>query len=284
MNPSQTETAVTTAWSTEIEAWRLALRATRLSPQTIELRTYHIRRLARAGLAPTPWSLQGADLLTWLGQFDWSRETARAVRSSTRRFWAWGVATGRTDENASDALPPIPPVQPRPRPAASEAVVRAIRNASPSVTMMIRLANELGLRRAEVAQVHPENDLVRDLVGWSLIVHGKGSRKRTLPLPDDLAEVLRSAPPGYLFPSPTGGHVTPHWVGTLVSRALADGTTMHQLRHLCATEIHDQTHDVRLVQTVLGHSSLATTQRYIAVEDGKLRDAIATRSKRWATE
>jgi integrase len=146
---------------------------------------------------------------------------------------------------------------------------------------MLRLANELGMRRGEVAQVHPEQDLVQDLVGWALVVHGKGSRKRVLPLPDDLASLLRSAPSGYLFPSPMGGHLSPHWVGTLVSRALADGTTMHQLRHLCATEVHEQTHDLRLVQTLLGHASVATTQRYIAVDDSKVREAIAERSRRW---
>jgi integrase/recombinase XerC len=146
---------------------------------------------------------------------------------------------------------------------------------------MVRLANELGLRRAEVAQVLPEADVVQDLKGWSLVVHGKGGKKRVLPLPDDLAHQLLASDSGYLFPSPKGGHVSPHWVGTLVSRALADGTTMHQLRHLCATEIHEQTHDVRLVQTLLGHSSLATTQRYIGVDDSKVREAIVDRSFRW---
>lgn len=146
---------------------------------------------------------------------------------------------------------------------------------------MLRLANELGMRRGEVAQVHPENDLVRDLSGWSLVVHGKGQRQRVLPLPDDLAAILRNAGPGYLFPSPEGGHLSAHWVGTLVSRALADGTTMHQLRHLCATEIHNETHDVRLVQTILGHASLATTQRYLAVDETKIRDAVIHRAEAW---
>ena len=56
---------------------------------------------------------------------------------------------------------------------------------------------------------------------------------------------------------------------------------MHQLRHLCATEVHDQTHDLRLVQTLLGHASLATTQRYVAVDDSKVREAIVQRSQRW---
>ncbi|HEY3736090.1 MAG TPA: tyrosine-type recombinase/integrase [Jatrophihabitans sp.] len=269
------------SWSTEIDAWRIAMQATRLSPQTIELRTYHLRRLARAGLASSPWVLTPALLLDWTGRHDWSRETARAVRSSFRRFWAWGVTTGNTDQNTADVLPMVRPDQPRPRPAAAAIVTRAIGASDQRVALMLRLANELGMRRGEVAQVHPENDLVHDLVGWSLLVHGKGSRKRVLPLPDDLAVELHAAPTGYLFPSPNGGHLSPHWVGTLVSRALADGTTMHQLRHLCATEVHDQTRDLRLVQTLLGHASLATTQRYVAVDDTKVREAVLARSRRW---
>lgn len=268
-------------WAIEIENWNLAMKAMRLSSQTIELRTYHLRRLARAELCLSPWEVTRSDLLEWTGAHDWKRETARAVRSSFRRFWAWGVSTGRTTDNVADVLPMIKPEQPRPRPAEVESVVSALRGSDMRVSLMIRLANELGMRRGEVAQIHPEHDLVQDLVGWALVVHGKGSRKRVLPLPDDLAMILMSAPPGYLFPSPGGGHLTPHWVGTLVSRALADGTTMHQLRHLCATEVHDQTHDLRLVQTLLGHASIATTQRYVAVDDTKIRDAITQRSQGW---
>lgn len=268
-------------WSSEIDSWRIAMRAMRLAPQTIDLRTYHVRRLARAALADSPWAVEPSDLLDWVGHHDWRRETARAVRSSLRRFWAWGIATGRTTENVAEILPMVKPELPRPRPAESEVVSRAIGSADPRVTLMLRLANELGMRRGEVAQVHPDNDLVQDTVGWSLVVHGKGQRKRVLPLPDGLAASLRAAPAGYLFPNHTDGHLSAHWVGTLVSRALADGTTMHQLRHLCATEIHDQTHDVRLVQTLLGHASLATTERYLAVDDAKVRNAVAARAQYW---
>jgi integrase len=278
---SMANNTISTEWATEIESWFLAMKAMRLSPQTIELRIYHVRRLARAELAISPWQVGRSDLLEWTGRHDWRRETARAVRSSFRRFWAWGVSTGRTGENVADVLPMIRPEQPRPRPAAPAAVVTALREADERVLLMLRLANELGMRRGEVAQVNPEIDLVRDLVGWALLVHGKGSRKRLLPLPDDLARLLLQAPSGHLFPSPRGGHLSPHWVGTLVSRALADGTTMHQLRHLCATEVHEQTRDLRLVQTLLGHASLATTQRYVAVDDSKVREAIAARSQRW---
>jgi len=277
-------TTISPKWANELESWRISMRAMRLSPQTIELRIYHLRRLARAQLSESPWDIARADLLEWTGKHEWGRETARAVRSSIRRFWAWGLSTNRTADNVAEVLPMIRPEQPQPRPAATSTVVSAMRDADSRVGLMLRLANELGMRRGEVAQVYPENDLVQDLVGWALVVHGKGSRKRVLPLPDDLAAVLRSAPGGYLFPSPGGGHLSPHWVGTLVSRALADGTTMHQLRHLCATEVHNQTRDLRLVQTLLGHASLATTQRYVAVDDSKVREAIADRSRRWRSE
>lgn len=269
------------AWSKEIQAWSIAMQAMRLSTQTIDMRTGHLRRLARANVAAGPWEVAPADLLEWVGTHRWRRETARAFRSSLRRFWAWGVATGRTERNTAEIVPMVRPDQPRPRPAAPDIVTHAIGVADARVVLMLRLANELGMRRGEVAQVHPEQDLVRDMVGWSLVVHGKGSRNRVLPLPEDLAGTLLAAPSGHLFPSPSGGHLSPHWVGSLVSRALADGTTMHQLRHLCATEVHNQTHDICLVQTVLGHASLTTTQRYVAVDDSKVREAIVERSRRW---
>ncbi|GAA2375329.1 hypothetical protein GSI01S_34_00450 [Gordonia sihwensis NBRC 108236] len=102
-------------------------------------------------------------------------------------------------------------------------------------------------------------------------------------MPDDLASALRSADKGFLFPGPSGSHLSAHWVGTLVSRALGDGTTMHQLRHLCATELHNETHDVRLVQVILGHASLATTQRYLAVDETVMRNALVQRANKWSS-
>lgn len=269
-------------WQEEIDGWRLAMQAMRLSPETIAMRVAHVRRLARTGIAQTPWDMKPSDLLAWVGQHSWRRETARAFRSSIRRFWAWAILVGRTSQNTAEVIPMVPPEAPRPRPADPGTVAAAIRDADTRVGLMMRLANELGLRRGEVARVRPENDLLPGNTGWSLVVHGKGSRHRVLPLPADLAEALDRVPPGYLFPSPRGGHLSPHWVGALVSRALGDGTTMHQLRHLCATEVHDQTKDIRLVQTLLGHASLATTERYVAVDSRQVRDAIEARSRQWS--
>ncbi|MCL1872176.1 MAG: tyrosine-type recombinase/integrase [Promicromonosporaceae bacterium] len=270
----------TPAWASDLDAWTLAMRAGRLSPHTAALRRYHLERLARDHGDRSPWSLTLDDLTTWTGSHEWGRETARSVRSSLRRFWAWGVATERCPVNVAEGLPPVQPAEARPRPAAPSVVREAFFHSPARVRLMMRLANECGMRRAEVAQVH-HRDVVEDLTGWSLRVHGKGSRERTVPLPDDLARALLQCP-GFAFPGRDGGHLSARYVGKLVSAALGHDTTMHQLRHLCATEVHDETGNLRLVQTLLGHASLATTQRYVAVRDEKMRAAVASRSLRWA--
>jgi integrase len=151
-----------------------------------------------------------------------------------------------------------------------------MREADARVLLMLRLASGLGMRRGEVARVHTD-DLTRDLVGWSLRVHGKGSRDRTLPLPDGLARDIIARGPGFVFPGSVDGHLSARWVGKLVSRMLPGADTMHSLRHLAATELHNATHDLRLVQRVLGHASLATTQVYVHVDDDAMRRAIVDR-------
>ena len=273
-NPSLT-------WTDEIDAWALALRAAGHPATTVGLRTYHLRRLAGWAGARDPWGLTLDDLLRWTGSYEWKVETRRSYRSSLRAFWRWGVLTDRTTYDAAIGLPSIHPAQPKPRPAPPAAVEAALEEADRRVWLMLRLANELGMRRGEVARVHSV-DVTRDLLGWSLHVHGKGSRDRVVALPDSLARALREERAGWLFPGADGGHLSARWVGTLVSRTLPKGVSMHGLRHLCATELHDETHDLRAIQQLLGHASVATTERYVAVHPDAVRSMVSTRSKRWA--
>jgi integrase len=130
---------------------------------------------------------------------------------------------------------------------------------------MATLAAECGLRRAEVAGLH-HDDLGRDLIGWSLIIHGKGGRQRVVPVNTALARRLQAyCPGGYVFPGNDNGHLSPDCVGRLISRLMPDGWTMHKLRHRFATRGFDGTHNLLAVSEVLGHSSVATTQRYTAI-------------------
>ena len=138
---------------------------------------------------------------------------------------------------------------------------------------MIRLAGEHGLRRAEIAVVHTR-DVTHDLLGYSLIVHGKGGRERQVPLADDVADAILDAA-GYAFPGKIDGHLSPWWVGKLVSRLLPAGWTTHTLRHRFATVSYAEDHDVFAVQDLMGHASPATTLRYVQLPDDAKRRLVA---------
>lgn len=136
---------------------------------------------------------------------------------------------------------------------------------------MARLACEVGLRRAEVATAHSDG-LVRDHNGWAIIVTGKGGKQRVVPLTNDLAaELRRYCKGGFIFPGQIDGHLSPDCVGRLISRLMPPGWTMHKLRHRFATTGYNGTKDLRAVQEALGHSSIATTQLYTAINLTNLR-------------
>ncbi|WP_207947771.1 tyrosine-type recombinase/integrase [Occultella glacieicola] len=221
--------------------------------------------------------MTGDDLVEWTGSRTWARETRRGVRASLRSFYAWGVTSGRVATSPAAGLAPVRASEPRPRPASNTAVDLAMRVARPRERVMVRLAAEAGLRRAEVAQVH-HRDLVEDLGGWSLVVHGKGSRERTVPLSPGLALELRTlihnAGGGWAFPGDDGGHLSPRWVGKLVTGLLPEDVTMHALRHRFATRAYGVDRDLLSVQTLLGHASPVTTRVYVQVPDDALRRTV----------
>lgn len=272
-------TTAPAAWAGEIEAWAASLRAAGAREQTVGLRTYHLRRLGR-DLGGSPWDVTAEQLVTWAGEQTWARETRRSWRSSMRAFWAWGMATGRATHDAAAGLGRVRPQEPRPRPTPEDVLREALATAEPRVRLMIRLGAEAGLRRGEVARVH-RDDLVEDLAGWSLRVHGKGGRVRWVPLTASLALAVRTAcvTNGWAFPGQDGGHLSAVWVGRLVSRALPEGWAMHSLRHRFASAAWRVDTDLVTVQELLGHASPETTRRYVQHDDGRLRATVVAVSR-----
>lgn len=264
---------MTTEWAAIIAAWALSLRAAGRPETTIRTRTEHLRWLSVWAGDRSPWDLTTDDLTAWMGSRTWARETRRGVRASCRGFYRWATMTGRTTRDPALALPPIPPSQPRPRPTPDDAYRIALAAADDRERLMLRLSAEAGLRRAEVAVIH-SRDLVEDLVGWSLIVHGKGQRERIVPLNPGLAAELRARGEGWVFPGDDGGHLSPRWVGKLVTRVLPEGYTMHSLRHRFATRAYGVGQDLLAVQRLLGHASPVTTRIYVQVPDESLRRTV----------
>ena len=220
-----------------------------------------------------PWAVTGDDLLAWAGSQTWARETRRSMRASVRGFYGWAFATGLVSADPSLALPVVAPSAPRPRPAPEVIYRQALAVAPARTRLVLRLAAEVGLRRAEIAQVNT-GDLFEDLLGWSLLVHGKGSRDRVVPLPAVLALELRARGPGWVFPGSDRGHLSPRWVGKLASTVLPQAWTLHTLRHRFATQAYGLERDLLVVQTLLGHSSPVTTRRYVQVDGDRLRATV----------
>lgn len=241
-------------------------------PTTRRTRREHLQHLARR-VQGGPWDLTADDLGEYAAARSWSLETRRGRRNTFVSFWRWGVRTGRVVEVVAEELPKIPVKTARARPAPDRVYREALMRAAPREGLMLRLAAEVGMRRAEVAQVH-SRDLVEDLVGWSLVVHGKGDRERLVTLPGSLARALLDLPRGFAFPGADRGHLSPRYVGRLLADLLPEGWTMHTLRHRFATRLYALRSDLLLVQESLGHASPTTTRRYVEYDRSRMRSAI----------
>jgi integrase/recombinase XerC len=112
-------------------------------------------------------------------------------------------------------------------------------------------------------------------------VLGKGGHERVVPVGDAALVALdaylsaRAVGGGALFTSARGGRLTPRTVHRIVGRrARAAGivrrVTPHTFRHTFATHLMGEGADLRLVQELLGHRRLSTTQRYTHVSPERL--------------
>ena len=267
------------AWTPLIDGYMLTLAAAGRPAASMKLRRIQLCRMARE-LAVPPVEVTGEMLVAWFGgHTDWKIETRRSERAAARGFFAWAYKSKRVAHYLGDELPKVRMPTAVARPAPDSVWRRALAAADPRETLMLRLAAEAGLRRGEVAQVHTR-DLLDGIDGAQLLVHGKGNKQRMVPLSDWLAEAIRRGPAGHspgqsragwLFPSATGGHITAQTVGMLVAAVLPDHWTMHSLRHRFSTRAYRGTRNLRAVQVLLGHSSIATTERYLSVDDGEIR-------------
>lgn len=264
---------ITHAWHDAISQFLSAQTAAGFPKTTIATRRQHLQHLARRINTETPYTVTADQLVAFAAQQTWARETRRGRRTTFRAFFGWAVATGRLETSPAVALPRVKMSEPRPAPAPERIYREALMRATPREQLMLRLAGELGLRRAEVAAVHSD-DLDDDLVGYSLTVHGKGGRVRTIPVGPGLAILLRNMPYGFAFPGDDHGHLSPRWVGKLVTNLLEGDWTMHKLRHRFATRAYGVDRDTFTVQQLLGHASPATTRLYVKVPNEALRSTI----------
>lgn len=264
------------AWSDWLRQYSTHQRASSIAPTTVKLRSYHLRRFAiTVQLDPALVTLRHIE--EHISNPAWGASYRRSVLGSLRAFYRWarrfGLLTVDPAENAASVRVPAT----LPRPASDLAVHAGMHATDPRVRLMTRLGNEAGMRCCEICRVH--SDDVRGVRNRrSLLVHGKGGKQRMVPISDELARILLDHD-GWVFPGQIDGHLSAGYVSKLISRAMNGTGTAHPLRHRAATDwLSSSGGNLRVVQELLGHSSVATTQVYTYVHDDQLRTTVVTRA------
>ena len=226
-------------------------------------------------------------------------QATRARRlSSIRQFYRFAVDEGWRGDNPAIRLQGPGRRRALPR-TLSEAEVGHLLDAAPQVG---RSDTEQVRNGALVALLYATGMRVSELVGLPLaaaqgdpemlLVRGKGGKERLVPLSPPARAALtawlavrardkRRAASPWLFPSSgRAGHLTRHRFYGLVKQIAAhagvasDTVTPHRLRHAFATHLLANGADLRVIQTLLGHADLATTEIYTHVLDARLRTLV----------
>jgi site-specific recombinase XerD len=229
--------------------------------------------------------------LAFLATRRYSRATIARTAASLRSYFQWCAKRGLVDHDPSVRLSAPSPDSRLPRVLGSvelgelmEPSNPAGAAASPDIDRRDDAVLELlyggGLRVAELCGLDVDDlDLARRVV----LVTGKGSKERQVLIHHRCAEAIRSwldgprsamaregSPTGALFYNARGNRLGPRDVRRLLDRRSPVPTHPHALRHSFATHLLDGGADLRVVQELLGHASLQTTQVYTHVSKERL--------------
>jgi integrase/recombinase XerD len=278
------------------------------SPRTLssyrrDLAAYE-EALAAAGL--TMAEAGPADVAAYLATLRRTHQAASVARalSSMRGFHRFLVEEGLRDDDPTGDLPSISVTDLLPKALSedeTEQLLGAVVGTGPLVLRDrallevlygtgARVSEAVGLSLGDVA------DAV-EATGLPLLrVLGKGDKERVVPLGRCAREALaawlsgagrpllvptkwrRRSDAEAVFLNARGGRLTRVGAFGVVKKyagrvGLADKVSPHVLRHSCATHMLGRGADVRVVQELLGHASVATTQRYTKVSPEHLRRA-----------
>lgn len=268
-------------WNDAIAVFAMSQRARGYSERTIGNRVELARRVCRQ-LDQKP--------LRKVVKVDLQRILARGImpssmqreRTDMQAFFRYLKGEGIIRVDPSAELERVEVTKNKPRPYTVAQISLLLQSGAYHRTrVMIILGYLHGLRAHEIAKVQASDFNVTTMM---LNVIGKGRKERDIPIHPVLAAEIPNMPAdGYWFPARGGrvGHI--HWrsVSNLMTEAkkragIADPRlTGHSLRHSFGTQLVRGGTDLRTAQVMLGHSSLATTELYVQVDEDRLAQASA---------
>ena len=240
-------------------------------------------------------SAHRADILSYLAEKMSEGKQARSLArmlSAARRFYGWLLAQGEIMFDPTLDIPPPSIGRPLPKSLSEDDVVRLI-TAPPLDTplglrdrAMLETLYATGLRVSELIKLNLGQ---MSLISGVVRVLGKGRKERLVPLGDEavywIERYLSEARPvlleglgesSDLFVTRRGAGMTRQMFWILLKRYAAQvGLTIalspHTLRHAFATHLLNHGADLRVVQMLLGHADLSSTQIYTHVARARLK-------------
>lgn len=206
--------------------------------------------------------------------------TRRTERGALAAFYGFLHAEGLRADNPATKLPVVRVAKGEPRPFTREQVDAMLTSGAYRRTRaMILLGYHQGFRVSSIARVHG-HDI--DCAAGKIRTIGKGGKDRMLPLHPVIAELAQTMPAhDWWFPARRGGgHVHPSSVTDLITKAklragiLDPHLTPHSLRHAFGTDLVENEVDIRVVQELMMHESLSTTQIYTGVSERRKQEGI----------
>jgi integrase/recombinase XerC len=270
------------------------------SPNTVKAYTSDVSDLASFMESKNQNEISDLDLelvRDWLWRVSekgLSKTTLARKSASIRAFTAWLYKNGNLDSDPGLKLRSPKASRTLPKVVSREAMSGIFEKLEPSATpdnpaaiqdlLMVELLYGSGIRVSELVGLNLEDiDYGRKI----LRVTGKGNKQRMVPFSDPagdaLATWIRVGRPQFenevsqsaLLINSRGKRVGVRQVYALVASLLSDTAVgqagPHALRHSAATHLLDGGADLRAVQELLGHSSLATTQIYTHVSVDRLK-------------
>ena len=281
-----------------VDSWRIddfAHALTSLSPNTVAAYTSDVRSFAawcaRSDVLE-PGSVKRMTVRRYLAHLTTRQFARRSIARKTaaiRRYYRWLVANDvvEIDPTSGVSVPGgggrLPRVLDQREldglldgPAADEPDWRRRRDDA-----VLELLYGSGLRVGELCGLQVSSV---SLASGAANVWGKGSKERRVPISEPAVAALRrwlairhdvlpTEAGDVLFGNERGRPLTPRDVRRIVDRRSPTPTHPHALRHTFATHLLDGGADLRAVQELLGHTDVATTQRYTHVSRERLSAA-----------
>ena len=236
--------------------------------------------------------------VAWMTTRQLARRTIARRTAALRRYFAWAVAESLVASDPTVGVSAPSGEGRLPRVLDGGDLERMLDGSSSSAVGAVQRHDEPEWRRrrddAVLEVLYGSGLRVGELCGLALgsldldrracTVWGKGSKERRVPLGEPAVAAVRcwlavrhEAAPAeagdVLFVNERGRALTPRDVRRIVDRRSPVPTHPHALRHSFATHLLDGGADLRAVQELLGHSDVATTQRYTHVSRERLSAA-----------